>query len=207
MKEITVGLLNNTEGSAKFVNGDTIVVASVVGPVENVRDSLTCDVEVNWSIDSDTRDSVHGENRRILKQIVESLILVEKYPRTMIKLSITVFRNNGCALSTACNAAVMALVDSGVAMNGINATVECALIDNQLVFNPKLEDESNAKCKVFSSWSSTTNGLVASVVSGTTTQEQYLRVLNFSLPEAKKMLAYLRLTYESKCKKHLSYIG
>ena len=92
-------------------------------------------------------------------------------------------------------------------MTGINTTVECALIDNQLVFNPKLEDESNAKCKVISSWSSKTNGLVASVVYGVTTQEQYLRVLNFSLPEAKKMLAYMRLTYEAKCKKHLSNTG
>ena len=55
--------------------------------------------------------------------------------------------------------------------------------EQQLVFNPKLEDESNGKCKVISSWSSTTNGLVASVVSGVITQEQYLRVLNFSLPE------------------------
>ena len=31
MKEITIGLLNNTEGSAKFINGDTIIVAGVVG--------------------------------------------------------------------------------------------------------------------------------------------------------------------------------
>ena len=112
MKEITIGLLNNTEGSAKFINGDTIIVAGVVGPKENVRNNLYCDVEVNWSIDSDTRDSGQGEYREILKRIVESLIIRDKYPRTTITISIAVFRDDGSVLSTACNAAVLAYIEN-----------------------------------------------------------------------------------------------
>jgi len=203
MKEITIGLLNNTEGSAKFINGDTIIVAGVVGPKENVRNNLYCDVEVNWSIDSDTRDSGQGEYREILKRIVESLIIRDKYPRTTITISIAVFRDDGSVLSTACNAAVLALVDCGVAMNGLAGTTDCAIIDNNLIFNPNKEEEAKAVCNMFTSWSSTTQDLIASKATGITTREQFIEILNKSTVTAKETLAYLRLSYETKCKKLL----
>ena len=203
MKEITIGLLNNTEGSAKFVNGDTIVVASVVGPKESVRSNILCDIDIKWSIDSDTRDSQHAEYRRFLKKILESLIIRSKYPRTTVTVSITVLRNDGSVLSTACNAAVMALVDCGVAMKGLASTTECAVIDNNLVFNPNKKEESDALCTMFSSWSSISQDLVACQTSGLTTREQFMEILSKSNGPAKETLAYLRLSYETKCKKML----
>jgi exosome complex component RRP46 len=204
MKEITIGLINNTEGSAKLVNGDTIIVAAVVGPKENVRDNLDCDVEVRWSIDSDARDSSQGEHRLILKKIVESLIIRNKYPQTTITVSITVFRDGGSVLSTACNAAVMALIDSGVAMSGLAGTTECAVIENNLVFNPSKEEESKAVCNMFLSWCNTTQTTIASKMSGVTTREQYMEILDKSIVPAKEILAYLRLSYETKCTKMLT---
>ena len=129
-------------------------------------------------------------------QLISSLIL-------SIAISIAVFRDDGSVLSTACNAAVFALVDCGVAMNGLAGTTDCAIIDNNLIFNPNKEEEAKAVCNMFTSWSSTTQDLIASKATGITTREQFMEILNKSTVTAKETLAYLRLSYETKCKKLL----
>ena len=56
---------------------------------------------------------------------------------------------------------------------------------------------------MFTSWSSTTQDLIASKATGITTREQFIEILNKSTVTAKETLAYLRLSYETKCKKLL----
>ena len=61
MRQFTIGLLNKTDGSAKFVNGDTVVIASVVGPKETTNDVASTQVSVKWSSEGDVRDETDAE--------------------------------------------------------------------------------------------------------------------------------------------------
>ena len=130
MRQFTIGLLNKTDGSAKLVNGDTVVIASVVGPKETTNDSTSAQVVVKWSSEGDVRDETDAERKRIIQKVIESLIVKSAYPRTVTRIGVTVLRDNGSLLSTAINAVMMALVDSGIMMNGLATASTCAVLED-----------------------------------------------------------------------------
>jgi exosome complex component RRP46 len=200
-KQLIVGLLNKTDGSAKFVNGDTVVIASVVGPKTSINDNMGCRVQVTWCSDGDQRDETEGERKRVIQKIVESLVWTTKYPRTIIRIGVTVLRNTGSLLATAVNAVVMALIDSGIMMNGIATAASCTLYDgDKIIVNPNREEESQGVGSILTVWKNTDQNLVSTVSDGIFSSVQYFKLLEAGRRAANETLAFITLSYDSSCK-------
>jgi|EP00945_MAST-04E_sp_MAST-4E-sp1_P005006 ribonuclease PH len=206
MRQFTIGLLNKTDGSAKLVNGDTVVIASVVGPKETTNDSTSAQVVVKWSSEGDVRDETDAERKRIIQKVIESLIVKSAYPRTVTRIGVTVLRDNGSLLSTAINAVMMALVDSGIMMNGLATASTCAVLEDgesgRVIPNPTKDEEASSLGSIFSVWHSTTFEVLSTISRGNcgTSTDQYMKVLEAGRQASNEALAFLRLSYDNACK-------
>jgi hypothetical protein len=60
--------------------------------------------------------ATEGELERLVRSSLSSCILLENYPRCVIRVIVLVVQANGTVLCSAVNCAVLALLDAGVAM-------------------------------------------------------------------------------------------
>lgn len=90
------GILNRADGSARFVQGNTSVLAAVYGPApaKSARleraDGATVDVNFkseNGMINSAQTD---GERSALLRRSLEEVVLRSRYPRTVVSVVIQV---------------------------------------------------------------------------------------------------------------------
>ncbi|KAJ3175301.1 Exosome component 5 [Irineochytrium annulatum] len=128
-----LGLLNRADGSARFSFGKSSTVASVYGPKEvRMRDELLNKAFVDVSFKPLIGYSGTAEKfyERVLKNILEDLIITTGHPRTAIEITIQVMGDDGAILATAINAAFLALMDAGVPLRAMAAASTSATLDD-----------------------------------------------------------------------------
>ncbi|KAI8361133.1 ribosomal protein S5 domain 2-type protein, partial [Mortierella sp. GBAus27b] len=143
-------LLNRADGSAQFDFGGSSVMCSVVGPTEvKIRDEkldrATIEVVARPLV------GLPGVKDKALehsvRETLEPLILSGLHPRTGIQIVIQTMKDDGCILSTAFNAVILALMDAGIPLKSILGSVTC-IVDSrtdQILLDPTLEELSYAK--------------------------------------------------------------
>ena len=132
------GILNRADGSARFMQGDTSVLAAVYGPGQPksakkerldravlevlvkphnrlsstftfcARCSLLC---LTFSLPLEPWDSTC---QQIVRGALEPLIVLSQHPRTVISVVLQVVGDHGSVLSALINASVLALMDAGI---------------------------------------------------------------------------------------------
>jgi len=123
------GILNRADGSVKYSQGSTSVLVAVYGPTRPSRtkfeknDRATIDVVV--CPDVDKAAPKEKEYQKIIRKTFESVVLVEKFPRTVIRIVVQVVRDDGSLLSTMINAICLALMDAGIEMTSLVSSVTC----------------------------------------------------------------------------------
>ncbi|KAI8854449.1 ribosomal protein S5 domain 2-type protein [Chytridium lagenaria] len=143
-----LSLLQRADGSARFTLDKSSALAAVYGPKEvKVReeqiDRAFIDVNMKPLIGLSGTTERHYE--RVIKELASSLILSTMHPRTAIEITIQVMSDDGGMLSTAINAAVLALLDAGVPLKAMAASVTCITRhDGTLVLDPTLEEIKDA---------------------------------------------------------------
>lgn len=74
---------------------------------------------------------------KILGQVAGSLILTSLYPKTVIKITCQVMSQDGSILSSAINAMILALLDSGIPMKATCCAASCMISKNgDLILDP-----------------------------------------------------------------------
>ncbi|KAF9941411.1 Exosome component 5 [Modicella reniformis] len=143
-------LLNRADGSAQFDFGGSSVICSVVGPAEvKIRDEkldrATIEIVARPLVGlPGVKDKTLERN---IRETLEPLILSGLHPRTGIQIVVQTMKEDGCILSTAFNAAILALLDAGIPLKSILASVTC-IIDsrtNQILLDPTIEETTHAK--------------------------------------------------------------
>ncbi|KAG0231861.1 Exosome component 5 [Actinomortierella wolfii] len=143
-------LLNRADGSAQFDFGGTSVLCSVVGPAEvKIRDEkldkATLEVVARPLIGvPGVKDKTIEQN---IRETLEPLVLSGLHPRTLLQIVVQTMKDDGCVLSTAFNAVILALIDAGVPLNSILGSVTC-IVDsktNQILLDPTREELAQAK--------------------------------------------------------------
>eukprot|EP00457_Paulinella_chromatophora_P013346 gb/GEZN01013636.1/.p1 GENE.gb/GEZN01013636.1/~~gb/GEZN01013636.1/.p1 ORF type:complete len:269 (-),score=11.86 gb/GEZN01013636.1/:147-953(-) len=141
-----IGLFDQMDGSACFQQGNTQVIATVLGPHETRRRTealhdralVTCE----WSLanfatsERKTRskqDRRSKEMANLIKQTFESVILTDLFPRTQIDIQIQVVLEDGGALSASINAASMALVNAGIPMKDLVCACSAGFIESTAI--------------------------------------------------------------------------
>ena len=152
--KIEVGVLHRAEGSCYLEWGDNKVLAAVYGPREAVprhtQNPLRAIVNARYnmaafSVDDRKRPGPDRRSREISKVISEALenvILLEKYPRASIDVSIEVIDAEAGTRVAGLTAAAIALVDAGIPMRDIPVGCAAGKVDGQVVLDLGKEEDN-----------------------------------------------------------------
>ena len=151
--EIKAGVLPVADGSAWVKHGLNVAVAAVYGPMEahprkiQRQDRAVIDVRYNMAPFS-TSDRIRpGFNRRsreiskVTAEALESVVLVERFPRSKIRVEIEILAAEAGTRCVGITAASVALADAGIPMRDMIVGVASGKIEGVVVLDlDKAED-------------------------------------------------------------------
>ena len=151
---IEVGVLPAAQGSAMVTHGLNVAVAAVYGPMEahprkiQRQDRAVIDVRYNMAPFS-TSDRIRpGFNRRsqeiskVTAEALESVVLVELYPRSKIRVEIEILAAEAGTRCAGITAATAALADAGIPMRDLMIGVASGKIENIVVLDLDKADDN-----------------------------------------------------------------
>lgn len=124
MIDITFNNLTKADGSAIIDQDDTIVQATVFGPVDIVQSRINYEEavveilykpKINIHSSSPAFDQIR-ELENVLKLVFKEVILTRLHPRTCISILVQEIHDRGSLLSCTINGVCCALIDAGVPM-------------------------------------------------------------------------------------------
>ena len=151
--KVKVGVVPNADGSAMFAFGETIAIAAVYGPrkmhpqhAQNPEKGvLRCEYNMlSFSVDDRIRP---GSNRRsteiskITEWALEPVLMLEKYPNSVVDVFINIIQANASTRCAGINAAALALAQAGIPMKSLVSSVSIGKLDKQLVVDVNKHEE------------------------------------------------------------------
>ena len=220
-----VSCLKRADGSAKFTSGSTQILAAVFGPAspriaskERPKDATISVIFKHGSTkasatNADTNHALlaaYGATERELERFVcdalVSCVAVEKYPRTVIEVVLQVIEADGSLVSTALNAATLALMDAGVEMNSLPIGTTCLIrtttdgdSGDDIKFDPCADDETSQDYSIIVlATDSVREGVIASMTLGSFQLHSFLSSIEGASRASKAVLAFMRIAIEQK---------
>jgi exosome complex component RRP41 len=145
--EIECGLLKRADGSATIRHGKNYIVVSVFGPRElhpkhlmlPDRALLRCEYRLA-SFSVGERKSPAPRRRehelsKIIKEALEPVLFLERYPRTTIDMYVQVLNADGGTRCASITAAAVALADAGIPMKGLVTSVAAGKAGGKIVLD------------------------------------------------------------------------
>ncbi|XP_031479946.1 exosome complex exonuclease RRP46 homolog isoform X2 [Nymphaea colorata] len=205
-------VLHRAHGSARWSQGDTIVLAAVYGPKAGTKKNENperASIEVIWKPMFGPIGKAEKECEMILMRTLRSICLLNVHPNTTTSVIIQVVNDDGALLTCAINAACAALVDASIPLKYLSVAVCCGVTDKGLVmFDPtKIEEEElqATVCLVFPSSSKLVspsghlvenelkdNGIITSVTHGQVSVDNYFNCLQKGQAASSKISEFLR---------------
>ncbi|KAL1513873.1 hypothetical protein ABEB36_003214 [Hypothenemus hampei] len=170
-----LGVLSKSDGSAALAEGESVMLASVCGPIEvKLQKLLTDKTSVECCYRSKAAEGIQDRFREtILKNICETALMASLHPRSSILVNLQEMQNGGQLLSCAVNAACLACLNAGVDMKFTFAAVSCFLNKfEEFSFVPPI-NENEVKALFVLVFNSTTGSIIASHTEGSFTTEQF----------------------------------
>ncbi|MEM0015541.1 MAG: exosome complex exonuclease Rrp41 [Saccharolobus sp.] len=145
--KIELGVLKNADGSAVFEMGNTKVIAAVYGPKEmhprhlSLPDRAVLRVRYHMTpFSTDERKNPAPSRReielsKVIREALESAILVELFPRTVIDIFTEVLQADAGSRLVSLMAASLALADAGIPMRDLIAGVAVGKADGVIVLD------------------------------------------------------------------------
>jgi exosome complex component RRP41 len=151
--EIRAGVLPVADGSAYVKHGLNEAIVAVYGPMEahprriQLQDQAVLDVRYNMAPFS-TSDRIRpGFNRRsreiskVTAEALASVVLVERYPRSKIRVEIEILSAEAGTRCVGITAAAVALADAGIPMRDLLVGVAAGKVEDTVVLDlDKAED-------------------------------------------------------------------
>ncbi|RDD40850.1 Exosome complex component RRP46 [Trichoplax sp. H2] len=140
-------LLRNADGSARFSQGDTSVIAAVYGPVQAIAKMEKLEeatVEVIFRDTSGLQSCDHRKMEQFIKNNCKEIILTHAYPHTAISIIIQIEIDAGSLLSCALNASIMALMNAAVPLRYLIGCVSCAVLGEDIICDPTKDQETTS---------------------------------------------------------------
>ncbi|KAJ1972452.1 exosome non-catalytic core subunit rrp46 [Dimargaris xerosporica] len=200
--EIVQGVLHRADGSAQFDHAPTAVLCGVYGPTEiKIRDEKVdrATLEVNYKPAIGSSNTKDRWIEYSLRRIFEGVVLTSLHPSTLIQLNLQVISDHGSVLAAAFNSATVALMDAGVPMRTVVASVSCAIDQaGNILMDPDEEEEKNAmSCHVFV-FDAEMKGALFTDSLGDYTPAQFEHCYQSCKAGAAKMIHFMRAAVEVK---------
>tara|TARA_A100001037_G_scaffold286299_1_gene294578 strand:+ start:1637 stop:2359 length:723 start_codon:yes stop_codon:yes gene_type:complete len=152
--KMEIGVVPVADGSASVRWGTNYVIASVYGPMEahprkiQRQDRAVIDVRYNMAPFSTTDRIRPGFNRRsreiskVTADALESVVLLELYPRSKIRVEIEVICAEAGTRCVGLTAASLALADAGIPMTDMVVSVASGKINDVVVCDLNKEEDN-----------------------------------------------------------------
>jgi len=158
--KMEVGVLERADGSAYIEWGGNKIVAAVYGPREaypkHVQEAEKAIVRARYSMAPFSVDERKrpGPDRRavelskVISEALESVIFVEKYPRTSIDVYIEVLQADAGTRVAGITVASLALADAGIPMRDLIVGCAAGKIDGVVVLDLNKEEDNFGEADV-----------------------------------------------------------
>ncbi|CAM9311242.1 unnamed protein product [Discosporangium mesarthrocarpum] len=211
--EVEQGLLNRADGSSRFVQGNTSVLAAVYGPApakfSAQEKADRARVEVDFREEKGFGSGLGAEMAMFLRRSLEGVILLAHYPRTVISIIVQVIIDDGAVLSTALNAATVALINAGVEMTALALSVTCCVCSmpsRSIVLDPCKMEEDQACATTVLATENAVGGVLSSRATGAMSKEEYFACCEAAVLGSAAVRSFVRLSAEQKIRRELETI-
>ena len=152
--KIKAGIIKQADGSCELEFGETKVIAGVYGPKKvlpkHLEENTRAYLKVTYSMIpfSTSERNRPGPSRRskeiskVIKDALAPAINLEKYPQTCIDIHIEITNANAGTRTSAINAATVALIDAGIEMRDVVASIAAGKVEDQVILD-LFQDEDN----------------------------------------------------------------
>ncbi|XP_078000734.1 exosome complex component RRP46-like [Glandiceps talaboti] len=170
-------LLSRPDGSATYNQGDTSVMAAVYGPAEIKQSKEILDratLEVIYKPKVGIPGCADKFQERLIRNTCGTVVLTALHPRSSITVVTQIIHSSGSLLSCCINAACMAMLDAGLPMKYLVASVTCCLDEDDVItLDPTDQQEKEAKSIFTFAFDSKNKDIVTSHTQGIYTVEQF----------------------------------
>jgi exosome complex component RRP41 len=151
--EAKVGIFSKADGSAMFRIGKTTAIAGVYGPTnmyprwleDPEKAVLKCYYDMySFSVPDRKRpgpDRRSIELSRVIKYALMPAIVLKEYPRSAIKVFVSITQADAGTRCACISAAAMALADAGIVMKDMVSSVAAGLVNGEPVVDLNKEEE------------------------------------------------------------------
>ncbi len=151
--KIEAGVVSRADGSAYLEWGQNKIIAAVYGPKEclprHIANPYRAIVRYNYRMATfsvpDRKNPKPGrreiEISKVSGEALEKVILLEKFPNTMIEVDVEVIDSNAGTRVAALTAAAVALADSGIPMRDLVTAVGVGKTDGKIIVDLTKEEE------------------------------------------------------------------
>ncbi|XP_042463147.1 exosome complex exonuclease RRP46 homolog [Zingiber officinale] len=221
----TRNVLHRAHGSARWSQGDTIVLAAVFGPKAGTKKEENpekASIEVIWKPKTGLIGKVEKEYEMILKRTLQSVCLLTIHPNTTTSVIVQVVGDDGALLPCAINASCAALADAGIPLKYLAVAICCGLTGSRsVILDPtKIEEKKilafaylvfpNSPISVLPKGSLTEDsepieaGIITSVTHGAMPVVDYFNCLDRGYAACAKISEFLRRSMESQAPSDLT---
>jgi exosome complex component RRP46 len=202
-----LGSLSQADGSALFHHANTSIMAAAYGPVEvkmakELADRAT--VEIVCKPKTGLSNCADKFRERHINNLLQATVLVKLHPRSSIAVILQELENQGGYLAACVNAACLALLDAGVNMRYLVASVTCEIHSDGSIHLAPLEKpitDSEVTAELTFAFSETDTKVMDVVTSGKFSQAQHDTCLSLCREASKQVFRFYRESLNRKLSK------
>lgn len=194
-----VGVLKRASGSAYIEWGRNRVLAGVYGPRElhpkflqnPTRALLRCTYNLApFSVDDRKRpgpDRRSVEISKVTAEALESVVMVERYPNTVIDVFMEVLQADAGTRCAGLTTASLALADAGIPMKDLVAACAAGKINGEIVVDLTKEEDNYGECDLPLAIIPRKNEIVLLQMDGKLTREEFEKAYKLAFNGAMKI--------------------
>lgn len=198
--KIQAGILKNAHGSAYLEWGGNKIIAGVYGPKECIprhdanpfKAKLACRYTMSPFCSKEEHGRA-GPNRRsielsmVLREALENVIELERYPKAMIELSIEVLQAEGGTRCAALVAGAVALANAGIPMRDLPIAVAAGKISDEICLDCSKEEDNFGQADFPVALAPRNKDILLMQMDGLMTKEEILKALDYIENSAEKI--------------------
>jgi len=182
-----IGVLKNTDGSAYVEWGRTKILVGVMGPREShpkhlaMPDKARIDAfyrMASFSVEewkSPAPSRRETELSKVIREALGPAVFTEYFPRTSIDIFIEVLQADGSTRCAAISAASLALVDAGIPMRDLVASIAIGKVEGQLVLDVQDKEDKEGESDMPMAYMPSKNAVTLLQMDGQITHDEFLR--------------------------------
>jgi len=139
------------------------------------------------------------EYEGIIRKTLEALVVRAQDPLCVIDVTVQEMLEGGSSLAAGLNAAVVGLVEAGVALHSLCAAVAVALLpDGSAALDPDSEEEAGAEAVVTVAVRASDNAILACTCDGAVSEVRLLGAVQAATDASKTIFTLVRMALEQR---------